>query len=59
LLSQNGGPAGSADALLRRIVGMAAALESFYKPELAAHDPRPQASRLDPREMVLKYPLSR
>jgi aconitate hydratase len=35
---------------------MAAALESFYKPELAAHDPRPQASRLDPREMVFQYP---
>src|SRR5947209_3664946 len=36
---------------------MAAALESFYKPELAAHDPRPQASRLEPREMVFRYPL--
>jgi hypothetical protein len=34
------------------IAGMAAALESFYKPELAAHNPRPQATRLQPREMV-------
>jgi hypothetical protein len=31
---------------------MAAGLESFYKPELAAHDPRPQAIRLQLREMV-------
>src|ERR1043166_8517391 len=36
---------------------MAAALESFYKPELAAHNPRPQASRLPPRGMVFRYPL--
>src|SRR5881398_2663139 len=32
---------------------MAAALESFYKPELAAHNPRPQASRSSPADGVL------